>query len=60
VSTQLYALQILHPGIVETVKRAVGMFGAILWGKLIFKEEVHGWQIALIVLIALAVGLLLI
>lgn len=57
---QLYALQSLHPGLVETIKRAVGMLGAILWGRLLFNEKIQFWQLMLILMIGLSIATLLI
>ena len=56
---QLYALQFLHPGLVETIKRAVGMLGAIIWGRWLFEERLRLWQLALVLLIIMGVAQLL-
>ena len=56
---QLYALQFLHPGLVETIKRAVGMLGAVLWGVWLFDERPRPWQLALILLMIICIAQLL-
>lgn len=56
---QLFALQLLHPGIVETVKRGVGIMGAALWGVLLYREHVTRWQGLLMVLICAMIAVLI-
>ena len=60
VSSQWQALVSVHPGVVETVKRGVGILGAALWGVWFFGEQVKRWQLALmLVIIAATAGLTL-
>lgn len=39
VSTQLYALQDLYAGIVESIKRGVGTLAALIWGIYFFRNQ---------------------
>lgn len=59
VSLQLYALQSLHAGIIETIKRGIGMLGALLWGVWFFNERIQRYQVLLVVLLVTAIGWLL-
>ncbi|MCD8523763.1 MAG: DMT family transporter [Saccharospirillaceae bacterium] len=54
VSGQWLALDDVHPGIVETVKRSIGIIGAACWGVWIFGETVKPWQGLLMLLIIVA------
>ncbi|MFC3033844.1 EamA family transporter [Pseudoalteromonas fenneropenaei] len=54
VLTQMFAIAELSPGIVEAIKRAVGILSALLLGALVLKEQVSKRQVLLsVVLIAL-------
>ncbi|WP_189390403.1 DMT family transporter [Bacterioplanes sanyensis] len=59
VSAQLYALQSLHAGIIETIKRGVGMLGALLWGVWLFNERIERSQVLLVVLLVAAIAWLM-
>lgn len=39
VSTQLYTLQDLYAGIVESIKRGVGTLAALIWGIYFFRNQ---------------------
>jgi len=54
VSGQWLAVTEIHPGIVETVKRGVGIIGAACWGLWLFGEKVKPWQLLLMLLIIVA------
>jgi len=54
VSGQWLAVTEIHPGIVETVKRGVGIIGAACWGVWLFGENVKPWQLLLMLLIIVA------
>jgi multidrug transporter EmrE-like cation transporter len=54
VSGQWLAVTEIHPGIVETVKRGVGIIGAACWGVWLFGEKVKPWQLLLMLLIIVA------
>jgi drug/metabolite transporter (DMT)-like permease len=56
-AVQLEALRIAPVGFIETIKRGVGMSGAILFGRLVFKEPISLPKIAAVVLLTLGVGL---
>ncbi|MBE0483277.1 MAG: DMT family transporter [Bacterioplanes sp.] len=56
---QLFALQLLHPGIVETLKRGVGIMGAALWGILLYQERLTARQGMLMVLICAMIAVLI-
>ena len=59
VVSQFYALIGMHPGVVETVKRGIGMLGAVIWGVWLFGERVRSWQLALIGLLVLSIAVLM-
>lgn len=54
VSGQWLALDEVHPGIVETAKRGIGIIGAACWGVWLFGEKVKPWQLLLMLLIIVA------
>ncbi len=54
VLSQWVALMTVHPGIVETVKRGIGILGAALWGVWFFAEQLRRWQLALMLVIIAA------
>ena len=45
-------------GFIETMKRGLGSFLAVLWGRLFFAEKVTGRQLAAVGLIAAGVALI--
>ena len=51
------ALNMVWVGFIETFKRALGSALALLWGRLLFSEEVHPTQLAAVALMGLGVGL---
>jgi drug/metabolite transporter (DMT)-like permease len=57
--TQLYAIQRLPIGLVETLKRGVGGFLAVVWGRAFFAESVSWTKLVSVALLALGVGLVL-
>lgn len=56
---QLLAIQIVWVGFVETMKRGVGSFLALLWGKLIFDEPFEPRRFAAVALMGVGVALIL-
>jgi multidrug transporter EmrE-like cation transporter len=56
---QWMALEAGDAGIVETVKRSVGMLGALIGGVLIFNERVRRSQIMWCVVILLCIPVIL-
>ncbi len=54
---QLESLRIAPVGFIETLKRGIGMVGAILFGRLIFKEPIGLPKILAVILLSLGVGL---
>ncbi len=54
---QLESLRIAPVGFIETVKRGIGMSGAIVFGHLVFKEPIGLPKIVAVALLALGVGL---
>ena len=58
VSLQLLALRELHPGIIEALKRGLGIVGALLWGWLFFAERIGRQQMALAALLVVAIVVL--
>jgi drug/metabolite transporter (DMT)-like permease len=55
--TQLYAIQRLPIGLVETLKRGVGGFLAVVWGRAFFAEPVTWTKLVAVAILALGVGL---
>lgn len=45
VSSQWYALQDMEAGILEALKRGLGILGALLWSVLLFKQKVNSLQV---------------
>lgn len=58
VSLQWLALETIHAGILETVKRGVGIIGAAVWGVWLFHERVTIWQLILMLVVILATSFL--
>lgn len=56
-AVQLESLRIAPVGFIETVKRGIGMTGAILFGRLVFKEPIGAPKIIAVLLLTLGVGL---
>jgi len=56
-AVQLESLRIAPVGFIETIKRGIGMSGAIVFGRLVFKEPIGLPKIAAVVLLTLGVGL---
>ena len=56
---QLYAIQSLPIGLVETLKRGVGGFLAVVWGRAFFAEAVSWLKLASVTLLAAGVWLVL-
>ena len=56
---QLMAIKVVLIGFYETIKRALGMFMAIVLGRLLFKEPITWGKIVAVILLALGTGLLL-
>ncbi len=54
VSCQWGAITHIHPGIVETIKRGIGILGAALWGVWLFNEQVSRGQLLLMAVIVCA------
>ena len=54
---QLESLRIAPVGFIETVKRGVGMTGAIVFGRLVFLEPIGAPKIIAVLLLTLGVGL---
>ncbi|MDP2875757.1 MAG: DMT family transporter [Holophaga sp.] len=54
---QLESLRTAPVGFIETVKRGIGMSGAIVFGHLVFKEPIGLPKILAVVLLSLGVGL---
>jgi len=55
-AVQLESLRIAPVGFIETVKRGIGMSGAILFGRLVFKEPIGLPKILAVLLLTLGVG----
>jgi len=55
---QLWAIQLLLVGLVETIKRALGMTSAVVVGRLAFDEPVTRYKVAAIGLLAVGTGLI--
>lgn len=53
---QFWALQDVHPGVVELVKRSVGILGAVVWGYWLFSERLRREQWLLLPLIIAAIA----
>jgi len=56
-AVQLESLRIAPVGFIETVKRGIGMTGAIVFGRLVFKEPIGAPKILAVLLLTLGVGL---
>lgn len=56
-AVQLESLRIAPVGFIETVKRGIGMTGAIVFGRLVFKEPIGVQKIIAVLLLTLGVGL---
>jgi uncharacterized membrane protein len=56
-AVQLESLRVAPVGFVETVKRGIGMSGAILFGRLVFREPIGLPKILAVILLTLGVGL---
>lgn len=56
-AVQLESLRIAPVGFIETVKRGIGMTGAIVFGRLVFKEPLGAPKIIAVILLTLGVGL---
>ncbi|MEM6959770.1 MAG: EamA family transporter, partial [Myxococcota bacterium] len=55
---QLYAIQLLFVGLVETIKRAIGVAAAVLLGRMLFAEPVTPHKLASVALIVAGTVLL--
>lgn len=58
-ATQLVAMQHVHVGLIETIKRGIGFAGAILVGKLLFRERVGVPQVAAVAMMTAGVAAIL-
>lgn len=58
-STQFLAMQQLHVGLIETIKRGIGFAGAVLFGRLVFGEPVGLVKVAAVALMAIGVAAIL-
>lgn len=58
-AVQLEALRLAPVGLVETVKRGVGMAGAVLLGRLFFLERITAAKVAAVVLMTAGVALVM-
>lgn len=56
-AVQLESLRIAPVGFIETVKRGIGMSGAIIFGRIVFKEPIGIPKITAVCLLTLGVGL---
>jgi len=56
-AVQLESLRIAPVGFIETVKRGTGMIGAILFGRLLFKEPIGLPKVLAVLLLGLGLGL---
>lgn len=56
-AVQLESLRVAPVGFIETVKRGIGMTGAIVFGRLVFKEPIGAPKIIAVILLTLGVGL---
>ena len=56
---QLWAIQILWVGLVETVKRGIGAVMALVLGRLVFAEGLSGRHLAAVMIMILGVWLVL-
>jgi len=56
-AVQLESLRIAPVGFIETVKRGIGMTGAIVFGRLVFQEPIGVPKILAVILLTLGVGL---
>jgi drug/metabolite transporter (DMT)-like permease len=55
---QLMAIKIVWVGFVETMKRGVGSFLALLWGRLIFEERLEQQRFVAVAVMAIGVALI--
>lgn len=58
-AVQLMAIKTVFIGFYETIKRALGMFMAIVLGRVLFRESIHWRKIVAVILFALGTALLL-
>lgn len=56
---QLMAIKIVWVGLVETLKRGVGSFLALLWGRLIFNEALESQRFVAVAVMGFGVALIL-
>lgn len=54
---QLLAIEIVWVGLVETLKRGIGNFMALVWGRFLLAEAVTPWSVTAVLLMAIGVGL---
>jgi len=57
---QLLAIRVVWVGLVETLKRGIGSFLALLWGRLIFSEHLEPQRFVAVALMGLGVALILV
>jgi drug/metabolite transporter (DMT)-like permease len=55
----LFALQIVWVGFIETLKRALGATLALVWGRFLFNESITANKVVAVALMGVGVGLLL-
>lgn len=58
-STQFLAMQQLHVGLIETIKRGLGFAGAVLFGRWVFGEPVGLVKVAAVAMMAIGVAAIL-
>lgn len=56
---QLLAIQVVWVSLVETLKRGIGNFMALVWGRFLLGEEVTRWSVVAVALMAAGVTLIL-
>ena len=56
-AVQLESMRFAPVGFIETVKRGTGMAGAILFGRLLFREPIGPPKVVAVLLLTLGVGL---
>jgi drug/metabolite transporter (DMT)-like permease len=58
-STQLVAMQSIHVGLLETIKRGIGFAGAVLLGRWVFQEPIGLAKIVAVAMMAVGVAAIL-
>jgi uncharacterized membrane protein len=56
---QLLALPLIFAGTLETLKRGIGNFSAVLFGRLIFHEPIHGRKLGAVAVMVAGVAMML-